>query len=434
MSTFNEKEFAQLHQELQQIEVPKDKINHVRQQAYKTYKQKQRRRKRTIWQVGLVAVLLFAFITSIRVSPVFAQTVAKIPGFAPIVDLLTEDKGEKDIAKNQYYEELNIVQTKNDFTFTLLGTVADESGMIIFYQLEAPYDISELGTKDYRLTQNGKDVEASTGYSWSANNPTNIIQEKIEVVASTKMDYTNPHFELEMTFDDDKRTAFKVPFTLVKPIMPSKYYGVNKAITIENQIIHIESINISPLRAEIKLSTDTDNTMQILQIDDIKVLDEKGEEWGKIKNGIVGFGGFREETASIFIESNYFREPESLTLVLNKVEAMPKGEDYVEIDFLKQQIIKMPELENFELVIRGTNMLDVSYRMPMNHHKQIFSSVYDKNGNKFYNNGTSTTNDEGKIESTYTFDLKDAQNPVRIYFESYPTYLDGTAEIKVPLK
>ncbi|SOC27563.1 uncharacterized protein DUF4179 [Ureibacillus xyleni] len=430
----SQNEYEKLKQNLQAIEVPQDKLHQARQQAFSKYKRNQQIKRRTTKQFIFAAILILTFITSIRVSPAFAQTVAKIPGFAALVEMITQDKGVKDIVENEYYEELNIVQTKNKLTLTILGTIADESGMIIFYQLEAPYDISELQTTKHKLTQNGKDIEASSGYSWAPKDPTNVIQEKIEIVSSKQMDYTNPNFEITLSFGDDARTTFNVPFTLTQPIKASKQIEINQTIEIEGQKLHVDSIKVSPLRAEIKLTDDPDNTQQILQIGELKVLDEHGEEWGTITNGITGFGGFREEQNSLFIQSNYFREPQSLTLVIDQVEAMPKGEDYIEIDFLKGEIVKMPKLHDFELTIRGSSIIDVKYPDRPNHHRQLFSSVFDANGKQFYSTGHSVSGIDGKEEASYTFDLKDAVNPVRLYFVSYPIYLEGSAEIHIPLK
>lgn len=433
MSQFNEHDFEKLNQELESIEIPIEKIKAARQQGAMKFEHSNKRQIRTWKQIATVAILILAFVTTIRVSPAFAQTIAKIPGFAPLVDMITQDKGVKDIVDNQYYEELGIVQTKNELTFTLLGTIADESGMIIFYRLEAPNDISELETKEYNLKQDGKDVQAAASYSWVPKDPTKIIEDKIEVVSANKIDYSNPNFQLELTFDDAKDTSFTVPFTLTNPIEPTKTIEVNEKVNIDNQIINVETLKISPLRAEVQLSTDGSNTMQILQINKLKVLDENGEEWGRISNGIVGFGGFRENYNSIFIQSNYFRKPESLTLVLDEIEALPKGDDFIEIDFLKQEIIKVPELKDFNLSLIGFNSIDVSYKSQQN--TQLFNHVFDANGNQFYNSGYSFRNaGDATIEESYTFDLKDAVNPVRIYFHSYPNYLKGSAEIKIPLK
>lgn len=337
MSNFNKQDFEKLKRELEKIEIPKEKIQAARQQAYAKHLHSRKRQIKTWKQVSIVMLLLIAFVTTVRVSPAFAQTIAKIPGFAPLVEMITQDKGVKDILDNQYYEELNIVEIKNDLILTILGTIADESGMIIFYQLEAPYDISELETKKFRLTQNDKDIEAATTYSWAAKDSTKIIEEKLEVVATNKIDYSNPNFQLELTFDDANNTSFTVPFTLKKEIVPTKTYEINQQLEIDNQIIHIKSLKISPLRAEVQITADDQNTMQILQINKLKVLDENGEEWGKITNGFSGFGGFRENDNSIFIQSNYFREPQSLTLVSMRSRLYLKGKTILKLISLNKK-------------------------------------------------------------------------------------------------
>lgn len=431
----NEKEFEQLKKEFEKIDVPKDKIRKAREDGYSKFKKNMKRNRTILKQLAVVAVLVLAFVTSIRISPTFAQTIAKIPGFAPLVELITYDKGVKDIVENEYYEELGIMQTKNDLTLTILGTIADESGMIIFYQLEAPYDISKLDTKEFDLIQKDGNLElGAKTYSWPSIDPTNIIKDKLEVVAYKPIDYTNSNFEIKLTFADEKQTTFKVPFTLSKPIQKSKLIELDKQVEIDGQKINIESIKISPLRAEIKIGADLTNKMQILNIKQFKMLDENGEEWGRTSNGLIAFGNFRDETHSIFIQSNYFREPEKLTMIFDQIEVLPKGEDYIEVDFLKQKVLKNPLEKEVDVKVTGFNTLDVTYTDTSEIKSQLFGNVIDSKGSIFYSDGHSFTTDEQKIEATYSFDLKDAVNPVKIYFSSSPKLLDGNAQIQIPLK
>ncbi|BDH61711.1 hypothetical protein MTP04_18410 [Lysinibacillus sp. PLM2] len=431
----NEKEFEQLKKDFEKIDVPKDKIRKAREEGYSKFKKNKKRNRTILKQLAVVAALVLAFVTSIRVSPTFAQTIAKIPGFAPLVELITYDKGVKDIVENEYYEELGIMQTKNDLTLTILGTISDESGMIIFYQLEAPYDISKLNTKEFELIQKDGSLElGALTSSWPSIDPTNIIKDKLEVVAHKPIDYTNPNFEMKLTFADEKQTTFEVPFTLTKPIQKSKLIKLNKHVDIDGQKINIESIKISPLRAEIKIGADPTNTMQILNIQDFIMLDENGEEWGRTSNGLVAFGSFRDETHRIFIQSNYFREPETLTLVFDQIEVLPKGEDYIEVDFLKQKVLKNPLSKEVDVEVTGFNTLDVTYTDTSEIKNQLFGNVIDSKGNIYYSDGHSFTTDERKIEATYSFDLKDAVNPVKIYYSSSPKLLDGKAQIEIPLK
>ena len=58
------------------------------------------------------------------------------------------------------------------------------------------------------------------------------------------------------------------------------------------------------------MSIDPSNSKKILSFEDIRIYDEHQEEWGKIRNGVVGFGNYEDEQFSIMLESNYFRIPE----------------------------------------------------------------------------------------------------------------------------
>lgn len=425
----NEKDFDQLKMDLEQIKVPNEKLSTARIQALVKFSTNKKRKRKISLQVAFIALFLVAFVTSIRVSPTIAQTIANIPGFAPLVSLITYDKGVKDILENDYYEELGIVQTKNDLTFTLMGIIADESGMMIFYQLESPKDISSIETRQFRVTQNNNDLPVS--YTWSQGEPSNIIENHLEVVAFEPIDYSNPNFDLSFTVGGEYDTTFEVPFTLTKPIAKSKYIELNETVEIDGQKLILESFNISPLRAEIKLTTDPNNTMQIMNIVDLKLLDENGEEWGKTSNGVIGFGGFREATNSIFIQSNYFREVEKLTLVLDKLEALPKGEDFIEIDFSKQEIIKNPLENEINLKISGPNSIDAVH---MEGSSQLISNLIDANGNTFsWLSHSTSMDDSGMNDESYIFDIINAVNPVKLYINSYPNYLDGSASIEIPI-
>ena len=311
MSNLNEKDYTALKEELNSIAVPKESLAYARANGLKRVQSERQSRKRWVGTLAVTAAFILIFVTSIRVSPAFAQAVAKIPGFAPLVEMIAYDKGIEDILKNEYYEELAITETKNNLTFTLLGVIADESGMIINYELDAPYQIHNLDTKDVTIKQNGKELPFSTTYSWFGKEPTTHIEAKIEAASNQKINYTNPNFELSITFKDEHETTFNIPFTLQKEIAKSKQYRLNQVIEMDGQKLTVKSLKISPLRAQLDIALDPDNTMQILHLKTMRLLDEKGEEWGTIANGFSAFGSLRDGEVSYFFQSNYFREPKS---------------------------------------------------------------------------------------------------------------------------
>ena len=345
------------------------------------------------------------------------------------------DKGMKDIVENKYFEELNIEVTKDEITLTLLGLIADESGMVISYRIEAPFDLQKTDMKALTLFQNGKELEAAYGYNWIPNEPTYQLEDQVEVTTSNPLNYDSPNFKLQLIMDNPEQTTFNIPFTLTKEIKKSVTYPIEQTIEIEGQKLTVHKLTISPLRAGITLSPNEENTMQILSIEQIQLMDENGEEWGSIMNGISGFGGNYDSSRTLFIQSNYFRTPKELHLKLERIQALPKGENFIEIDFNKKKVISQPA--NLPIII--SNITNHSFvakiaNSSKSFHHELFGEAIDKNEQTLDSSGFSMQNGDDHLiyESRYKTD--NIVNPVKIYLHSYPNYLDGSASVKIELK
>ena len=432
MTNLNEQDWQKLTEELEAIETPKDALHQARAKAlYQNHLTK--KRKHRLYSVASVAALvLLLFVTSIRVSPVFAQAVAQIPGFSTIVNMIAFDKGMEDIVENNYYEELGIVVTKGDYTLTLQGVVADQSGMIISYKLESPFDLSKVDITSIEVSQQGIPLISATSYFSGPMEETTVREEKVEIISDGDLSYDNMTFEFNLHLKDAAKTKFAVPFTLTKPIEPPKVYKLNQSVVVDGQIIHIKQLKISPLRAEIRLAADEQNTMQLLQFTSVLLIDEDGEDWGQPRGGGRGFGGLSNGEVGIFMESNYFRQPKKLTLVIEKIEALPKGSDYIEVNFEQQKVLYMPRELDTTVQVPTHNTLEVTYPKSSG---QLFSGIVDREGNEFSSHTISTrfSEEEPNVTAIYSFDFDNAVNPLRLNINSYPLYLDGKVEIDIPL-
>lgn len=113
---------------------------------------------------------------------------------------------------------------------------------------------------------------------------------------------------------------------------------------------------------------------------------------------------------------------------------MPKGEDYIEIDFSSKKVLKNPLSDEVKLAVldRGTIELQYKNKNEGPNTALLFTAV-DRKGTTFYANEVST-NTGNPIEETYKFDLQNIQNPVKIYFNKSLSYLDGKAKIEIPVK
>ncbi|HIW31754.1 MAG TPA: DUF4179 domain-containing protein [Candidatus Paenibacillus intestinavium] len=420
------------------IVVPTEQLATARLVGLQRAKRERTRGKQLIWirNASIVMGILIIFFTSLRISPVFASTVAKIPGLDRVVDLITWDKGIEDIMDQQYFEELNTTVQNNDLSLTVDSVIADESGMIIFYTLEASYDISRLNMSEINIIQNGEPLQAGYSYSGFSADPTNIIKDQIEVHVSESMSYENTNFILELGFKDEQNTKFSIPFALQQPVANTRHYELNKEIIIDGQRLTVQSLSISPLRAQVKLMIDEHNTMQLLQFRDMKLVDEHGEEWGGIRNGVSGTGSIRDGEVGYNMQSNYFREPEQLTLHLGSIEALPKGQDYIEVDFERNELLYVPEKLDVELEVINHRTLrsKIVVDEDLERHTVFATGGIDAEGNQFYISSSGSSYMEDYIETKDDYDLSEMVNPVRIHVSSYPSYLNGSVEIEIPLQ
>lgn len=432
MSNLSEQELQQLKEELEAIEIPKEALHQARAKAVHQHRLIKRRKRRLYSFASIAAVLLLLFVTSIRVSPVFAQAVAKIPGISSIVGMIAYDKEIIDIVENNYYEKLGIVVTDGGYTLTLRSVIADHSGMTIFYKLESPY--SKWNITSLEVSQQGIPVGVTNPYISSQSGEENVYEDKVEITSADDLSYDTRKFEFNLNLSDaEGETKFSVPFAITKPIEQPKVYTLNKAVVVDGQTINIKELKISPLRAEIRLAADEKNTMELLKFTSVRLIDENGEDWAQPTNNSGGYRNFPDGEVRLFLQSNYFRQPEKLTLVMERIEALPKGSNFIEVDFEQQKVVNMPSDLDITAQVPSNNTLEVTYPTGG---WLLFSEIVDQEGNDITSNiiFMDVISREGSyIKAKYTFDFKNAVNPIRLNINSYPMYLDGKAEIDIPL-
>ncbi|MBO0586845.1 DUF4179 domain-containing protein [Sporosarcina sp. E16_8] len=432
MTNLNDQDWQKLTEELEAIEIPKEALHQARAKATHQHRLT-KKRKRLLYSVASVAVIvLLLFVTSIRVSPVFAQAVAKIPGFSPFVGMIAYDKGISDIVENNYYEELGIVVTQGDYTLTLQNVVADHSGMTIFYKLESPFDLSKVSITSLEVTQQGIPFGVASSYIVSQTGNRTIQEDKFEITSADDLSYGNMSFEFNLHVSDAVETKFAVPFTLTKPIEQPKVYELNQAVVVDGQTIDIKQLKISPLRAEIRLAADEQNTMQLLNFTSVRLIDENGEDWGQPRDSGRGFGNLRDGEVGIFMQSNYFRQPKKLTLVMERIEALPKGSDYFEVDFEKQKVLYVPSELDIDVRVPSGNTSEVTYPTGG---IGVLSEIVDKEGNDLNRSLIEMHVSREALYDTVvsTFDFDNEVNPIRFNINSYPLYLDGKVEVDIPI-
>ena len=206
------------------LAIPDQQVNDAIQQGILKANSKRRKRKKTLWTISVAAILMLTFITSIRVSPAFANAVASIPGMERFVDLIQFDKGLEAIIENEYYEAIGVSQMKDNMTFTIDGIILDETGMEIFYTLEAPFSIENIQYGKIDVLNDGRNLSDDSAYSFGYfGEKTNRIVERFSFTFGEAKQFTSQQFELIFQIENDKQTTFKIPFTIKNELKKEKY-------------------------------------------------------------------------------------------------------------------------------------------------------------------------------------------------------------------
>lgn len=411
------------------IDIPKDKLHQGRIEALAQVKKESRRKKQ--WQaLTAVAIVFLSFLLSVRVSPTIASYAAKIPGLSVIVELMQENEGIKDAIDHEYYEELGILVQNKDITITLQGAIIDEYGILLMYDFDYPTEKSDHHNYFVKLYQGDQPLESSVSYGSmdDRDGPISHSNHILEMTLDQPLDTNNQNFRVEFEIRDGDKQTISIPFTLEKPIAKAKVVEPNARITAQNQHLFIKKIIRTPLRIHIEVQPDPSNTMQIVALDNISLELKNGKKRELIRNGLVGTGSFREGKHTLYFQSNYFYDSDELSIHIGEIQAVPKGEDYIEVDFGTQEVTYKPDFIDWDIKVVGS---DVYYQAPVkdNHGRHHLFPAEKADGTPL----------ESTSRSFYTSDHEGYN--YREYFEPYSgkaklwiNYIDNPIAKDVELK
>ncbi|GGA60409.1 DUF4179 domain-containing protein [Ornithinibacillus halotolerans] len=381
--------------------------------------------------VAFVAIILLTFITSIRVSPAFASYVSTIPGMEKIVEMISDNKGMMTAIENEYYQEIGASMEKNGLQITIDGAIADEQGIVLFYSWDWEKKTNPNVDKVELQKASGEELDnVSSFYATYYGDSESTNQGMMEFYFQTPYDTNDFLLNFEVSGEE-----YNIPFSLNELVKTKKVYDVHETVQVEGQKIDVTTVEVYPTRVLVHLEVDSDNTMLLLDFEDIRLVDETGETWGGIANGFTASGGHTDKERIIYLQSNYFHEPEQLYLVFNRIQAIDKEEAYLVIDTEKEVILEQPKgnrLRNLE-IDSGTLSLDIHAEREFNGH--IYGEVKDADGNILDSNSSfSRTTDEelvNKMGISFEKNLEKYKSPITIELVYYPNWIEGEAKIKL---
>jgi hypothetical protein len=433
-----EEKLIEYKEDFNNIDIPLQLLDQALISGYEKAKLEKRRISRhRKWAVSVMtaAILLIGFFTSIRLSPAFADYVTNIPGLEKVVELIRGDKGKMLALENDYYEKIGVSQVKNGVTFTIDGAIADKDGLAVFYSIKSKEKLTELFTKVVKLKSlDGDNLDigtASYGSPFYSDKGETSFNAYFEFHFQTPLEARK--FEIQVTVEGDTQAQFTLPFELKKDIQLAKTYKLNKTVTVQGQEITFIDVKVYPLRAAIHVKMNPNNTKRILNFDDLRLVDENDEAWNKINNGITA-SQIAPDEAIVYLQSNYFKEPKELYLVLNKLQAVDKDEVFVVVDTEKQEILKQPKENYFsDLKVTGTS-INFTFNPGKEFNYFLFSKQLDGNGEDISSSGGSSqsVSDNGTMEIGVNMPApQDQVNPISLELAYFPSWIKGDYKIRI---
>ena len=314
--------------------------------------------KRIAAYVTGIAVLFLSFILCLNVSPVFADTVSSVPWLHSIVSHLILHRGFEQTADTSYINECKLTATTDDLTLTMPYVIADEHNVIFFFQppegvLNKEDDYMKLSSITLSDSNTGKQIESVNSFSsvskasLKENDNLFLLKSRIAgdkkqfpqaltlTVSFQKISLKDTSASLSENGTESDSVLNQIgPFTFhitlndfVEPVV----HTLNQTETMENQKFTIKSLKTYPTGTEIQVLFDEQNPCFISDLG-FSILSEDGTLTEVAEDRITSEYEEDYSSAVFFIESDYFDQPSSQTLLLTSLSLIPKEKEYVTID------------------------------------------------------------------------------------------------------
>lgn len=437
MFTNEEKKLNEYKKEFENIELPEEALDKAIEAGFQKGKQERKRKPRVrfIMSAAMVAILLIGFFTSIRISPAFANYLSTLPGMEKIVELIRHDKGMMTAIEYEYYEELGVSSKENGIEVIIDGAIADENGLVLFYTLNANERQKEMFIESAKLKSlDGEEIVfGSMSYGFPHRS------EEGEKSYSGTMEYffqeplTAREFQMDLEVKADSITEdFSLNFALTDEIKTKKTYSLNKTVTIEGQKIEFVEATVYPLRVAVHIKMDPENSKKLLEFEDLRLVDEYGEAWTKIVNGATG-SRISENEVILYLQSNYFNEPEELYLAFNRIQAIDKEDSDIVVDIQEGKILKQPPGNKLRDLQVGPRTIRFNLYTEKEFSYSLFSVAKDGDGNKIDINSNFWSGRESGVSEmgVEIENLKTYKNPISLELSFFPEWIKGEQKIKI---
>ncbi|WP_058303190.1 DUF4179 domain-containing protein [Gorillibacterium timonense] len=393
------------------------------------------------------AAVLLLFIGSVRVSPVFASYVSRIPGMEGFVEFFSQDKGLQLAVDHDLMQEIDASDSREGVTFRVNGVIADEARIVIFYTLTADKntDLPPSFGYDVRLYDDQgqaiKEGYTVAGGFYPPPDKTASNSLEIELMEDLRLEPAKIDIALHPESEPGVKSGseWKVSFSIDQ----SKFQGmrqeqrIDKSFTVAGQTFRLENAIYYPTRMKLKVVFDPANPLHIYGLEGLTLKDENGRAW------TTKTATFDPDGMTYFFESTYFTRPHRLTLEGLGVVALKNEDLPIRVDLKTGKLLNGPSgLEYLGSEVSGKDRR-VSFRVKRNSDYTAGFSIEkatDEAGTLFEAHTMETrqqTFDEGEIDYSYIFVFTNGaqmKDTLAIYPSYFPAVLQDPykVEFKTP--
>lgn len=425
-----EKKLRTMKENYDGLSIPVERLDAAIQMGMMKAKQPARPKwKPWLLSVSMAAILILSLLTAIRVSPAFASYVSILPGMENIIERISTDKGLIDAVNHNHIQKIGMTDEYDGLKVTVDSLIVDKQQMKVFYSVEGTPRKEHLEMIPSLKTLDGKDIEVSSGFS-----TINLENGKGDSEVTFYFDKPQREKELNLllTLKPEKHALmFPLKLDPVAYEKQKKSYPVNKTIEVGGQNITFKNITTYPLRTEIEVEFDPDNTKKVFTFEDLRIVNEQGEAWSGIKKGITAHG--ENDKRTFYLESNYFQEPEHLFLTFNKIRALDKDQLLIKIDPKTGDLLQGPPDHAMYDVKMTKSQVMYKVKLVGDHSYNLISGIQNAEGEDIYGGPSSIYSEEGGNIHQVSIGYERAKlvpGPVILEISDYPKVIKKNVKFK----
>lgn len=328
-------------------------------------KARAKRRKSHRWglPLGSLAGVCAAFILLVNTIPTFALACAGIPLLGDLAAAVDWSGSMRRALENDYVQVIGQSQTKNGITMTAEYVIVDQQQVNLFVSVKNADESRPYTTLNYDIDAGGRAFAVVTSGQQDKNGElrcyTIDFNDKNQVPDHMTITFWAYPFESLTALAEAGRPADSDPvgteFTFDISFDPAYTASgaecvVESLVELDGQSIYVETLEIYPTHARLKLRDGADNKLCLVDLD-FYLEDEDGNRY----DSEGGLGGYNDpETSFAFdrrVESPWFAKSEHLTMFITGVSWLDPDARDVTVDLRSKRAAGLPE---------GVELLDVS--------------------------------------------------------------------------